>query len=246
MPIGGALKVSADAGNGVKAGSDGGLWMPASVPAVPQYPYLIENGWGTGTGTQYWFRFANGANIPDNYANFSANNTAKLFPISFQKDCKLTGAALRQYSNSTANGTAYMSFYAAGSSGFPAAKITDLFRFDLQVTANTVSAAVTTASPTFTANTLYWGCWWVQSATHSLYCRYMGPWGGQVPRMTSTGVPNSNFWMSQGSPVCVVDTTSGWNSLAAAPATVTPLTDVSNLQGYGNSMPDFYWGVTNV
>jgi hypothetical protein len=234
MPISIAAKLSADAGNGIRAGSDGGLLFDV-VPQVLQSGYVIDNSWPTDPATMYWY-------VPqrsreNGFANFSTN-TGMILPLVFAQDCTIGTSTIHQAIVASGTPTMHMAVYASSpTTGLPTDKIVDLMRWDMASTVGVYHSTPLAPAQVFTGSTLYWACVWLRGVSTYLHAQ-QGP-----PGMRATGSPGDvDFGQATHA---YLDTTAAWSTLTVGPTTLTPVTNFSQLTSLARSTPVIYWGLTN-
>jgi hypothetical protein len=236
MPISAVAKISTDVGNSVSAGSDGGLYFLSSTQRGANSQYIIDNSWGTQTGTTYWYALPSGL-TPS--TNTLAANTAYIFPLAVARNATIAASPL-QVSVATTASAIYLSLYGSNAStGAPAAKLADLFSYSASAAA-VVTPTVVTASPTLTAHTLYYAAVWAYGGTCDVRVRFGMPmqsvrWSTAATAHLGSGGPMSAYY----------DTTSTWGSLTAGPATLTPIANTA-VSSISYAPPHIWWGLTNV
>lgn len=244
MPVKYDIKISADTDNAVKVGSDNGLLVPSNLRSPP-HAYVVDNSWGSGTGATYWHQAQSGKTLAQMTL---ALGTGYVFPLAFARKCTLTTSYFCSTNNAPSGaGSVYASFYTGSTAtGYPGAKLVDLFRWDFTTALNTPCASTTVnASPTFQAGTLYWAVLWATTSAIEIY----GLAGGFPAIHVGGGTPTIGYVQNISTFTAWLDKTAAWASLTAAPSALTIATDftaVAGATGASINTPKVFWGVTNV
>jgi hypothetical protein len=241
MPQVFSAKVSANAGNAVTFGSDGGLHLPS--------PY------GTGGGTNVTYTIDNSVvasgqslchTLPCTTAGAAIGmslGTGFLMPFAVAARARPTAAQIWA-SSAGVGAQLYCSVFAPGTDGWPGAKLTDLWSID--TTATGVRSATTMRDPNFVfgARVRYWLAFWAYTAAFNVWQTSDTGNGTLFAARQSAAPTTVQHFTGLVSNRGYFDTTVAWGGLTAAPSTV-PYTPPANI-GIGTRMPMVWWTLTNL
>jgi hypothetical protein len=240
------LRPSADAGNALYIGTDGGLGG-VKLPAG-QYGNIlttVDNSWATvASGATYYYSLPQLTNTTT-----TVSTTAYFQPFMLTRSGVFTAAYANIVSaNNTGGWTWYNTVYASdATTGLPAGKVTDLFRFGAAGTSNNavLAATVTDTTTTFTGQTLYWLASWSVTAANYPTSTFRTADSRLSTRVhaTGTGYPSGTY-PTQGYIGYAVP---NWGANTAGPASVAASFVTGNLTTYAStSVPSFWFGIKNV
>lgn len=235
MAVSVTLRTSADASNAVTFGSDTGLYVPAmGIPRGGAPGWTIDNSWASpAANTTYYYALG-----LSTAATFSAAMGTNIWPLIVTRDttCMSVTGWVSTAATST---TQYNALYASdATTGQPAAKIADWFKFT--TTPAGLTNATVLSTQTLTAHSLYWvASYFVGTSTAAVLARGVGN-GLIAQRVTGYNYmasANTQLGMSEG-------TASLWTS-GTAPASLAAYTTQGSVTGAGVA-PAFWWGLKNV
>lgn len=241
MALVAALRPSADPGNGLAIGSDGGLWGPqVSAPRGGPAGGAIDNSWAApGSGTFYYALpgGATGAVFSDTYG------TAYAGRLMVTRDAQL--AAINAWvTTSIAAATLYNALYNAdAATGLPTTKVADWFTFSMNGTG--LKSGTILNTPTLAGYTPYWLLsWFAGASTYPAVAGRSGSQGYQPIRLPAgygfPPVPSQLLaYMYQSTTVFTASTTTG-------PANVSPYFPASSALLITGQLPAYWWGLRNV
>ncbi len=228
MPLVISAKVSADAGNTAKLGTDGNLLAaaPASWDAQPEY--LIDNSWAPPTpATAYWYPL--GLSYGSNSSSSLSTQTGVAQPFMVSRACKITGWSLA--STTATSVSLYSATYSSNATtGLPLAKIADLGSVSSGTGSGQAVSTSVTDGTVYQPRTLYWKALWTpQTATIPTYmCRV-------VPMAHPLRVPGTQTFsniLSFPGGLSISDSTAANWSGTTGPATFS---------GTFSAAPPFFW-----
>lgn len=239
MPVVVSAKVSADANNAVRFGSDAGLSLPApygTSGGINQL-YMIDNSWAA--AGQSMAHTLPGTSI--GAAIGLSLGTGFLMPFAVAAKARPTAA---QMYVSAVGTSVYCSVYATDAAGFVGAKLSDLFTIDTTVIGVRTATSMLDANFTFGARVRYWLAFWSYGTAASVW-QIMDTSGGTLQPGRLTAPPAATAAFAQvNSNRGFYDTTNAWGSLRAAPSTVAFTAPSST--SVGTRMPMTWWMLTNL
>jgi hypothetical protein len=222
-------RISGDAETAVRFGSDGGIYCPGpDVPRGGSHGWTIDTS-ASAAGEAWWYSVA----AANSVTGVLAVGSAYLWPIVVTRAASLTGASLYVSSASGVSGTTIQNalYASSATTGLPTTKIADTFKVATNV-AGFISATMTT-TVTLSPFTLYWmASWYYGSTAASVYVRATS--SAMTACLPRAALPTNTTPFNTSQP-SLVESSAGWSSLTAAPASAA-VTFASN-----GTMAPLYW-----
>ncbi len=234
MPLVISAKISTDAGNTAKFGTDGNLLATAPPSWDGQPEYLIDNSWAPATpATAYWYPL--GLGYGANSSGSISGQVGVAQPFMVSRACKITGWALG--STTTTSVSLYSATYSSNATtGMPLAKIADLGSVASGTGGGQVVSASSMDATVYQPRTLYWKAFWTPQAATTPTYQYR-----TVPLAHPLRVPGTQTFsnvLTYPGGLSLVDTTAGIWSGTLGPPTFSGAT-------FGASPPYFWLSLTN-